>query len=505
MTSRFLLAGVCRLAQGNDPAEDGFFFVFAAGQAAPVAGCDAILSSKRRITMDRNVFRGILALAAASLVAGPIQAGPYAQLSSSENHLGATMPKVVALNQDDALKGITNAKGAITFKEAGTYFVMAAAQVGSTAAKGKGTVRLWMRQNGQDVANSEQTINAGFTAVLVCQGVAEIKAGDKLEVAFSASTGGEGLGLIASKPKGEPVVPSVIFSTFKVDDSAYAQLSSGQTQPAEAVGKAITLNQNDAAKNVENDNGVVTIKNAGTYFVMAAGQVGSSDKKAKGTVRLWARQNGQDVANSNTEQAISGGFTAVLVCQGVMECKAGDKIELRQSTTGTALGMIASKPKGEPVVPSMILSIVKMADSAYAQLSSPDTQSPGTSAKAITLSQIDAAKEVENDKGTVTIKKSGAYFVVAAGQVGSPDSGAKGSARLWLRQNGKDVDNSNTEQTVTAGYTAVLVCQGVGEAKAGDKLQLVQSAKGSGVGMIASTPKNEPVVPSMIFSLLKVD
>jgi hypothetical protein len=45
----------------------------------------------------------------------------------------------------------------------------------------------------------------------------------------------------------------------------------------------------------------------------------------------------------------------------------------------------------------------------------------------------------------------------------------------------------------------------VGEVKAGDKLQLVQSAKGASVGMVASTPKNEPVVPSMIFSLVKVD
>ena len=311
--------------------------------------------------------------------------------------------------------------------------------------------------------------------------------------------------MVASRPKGEPVVPSMIFSAFKVDDHAYAQLSSTDTQPAAAAAKAVTLNQTDSSKEVENDKGVVTIQKAGTYFVMAAGQVGSTDANGKGTVRLWVRQNGQDVSNSNTEQTIADGFTAVLVCQGVMECKAGDKVELLQSTSGTGLGMVASRPKGEPVVPSMILSIVKVADSAYAQLSSSDTQTAGPAGKVITLNQTDAAKEVENDKGTVTIKKAGTYFVIAAGQVGSADKHGKGSARLWLRQNGKDVDNSNTEQTVTPKYTAVLVCQGVGEAKAGDKLQLCQSAKGSGLGMIASTPKGEPIVPSMIFSLVKVD
>jgi hypothetical protein len=232
--------------------------------------------------------------------------------------------------------------------------------------------------------------------------------------------------------------------------------------------------------------------------------VGGTDPNGKGTVRLWIRQNGKDVDNSNTEQAINGGFTAVLVSQGIMECKAGDKVELLQSATGPGLGMVASTPQGEPVVPSMILSIIEV-DRAYAQLSSSETQTGTAQGKLVTLNQTDAAKGVENDKGTIKVKEAGLYFVVAAGQVGSTDGNGKGAVRLWLRQNGKDVDNSNTEQTVTGKYTAVLVCQGVGEVKAGDKLQLFQSAQGAGAGMIASKPKGEPVVPSMIFSLVQVD
>ncbi len=457
--------------------------------------------------MKNVLLSGILAIAAAMAATAPAVARPYAQLSSSENQLGDVTPKVITLNQDDALAGITNAKGAVTFSEAGTYFVMAAAQVGTKNGYGTGTVRMWMRQNGEDVANSntEQSIVDGFTAVLVCQGVAEIKAGDKLELVFSASKAGEGLGLIASTPKGEPVVPSVIFSAFKAADKGYAQCSSSESQTASATGKAITLNSTDAANDIENKNGAVTIKNAGTYFVMAAGQVGSGGKKAMGTVRLWMRQNGEDVANSNTEQTIDGSFTGVLVCQGIMECKAGDKVELLQSAGDAALGMIASTPKGEPVVPSMILSIVKVSDSAYAQLSSTDSQPGATAGGGVSLNSTDAAKGIENDKGTITVKQAGFYFVIAAGQVANAKGAGKDSVRLWLRQNGQDVANSNTEQTIVDKYTAVLVCQGVGEVKAGDKLQLMQSAKGTGAGMVASMPKGEPVVPSMIFSLVKVD
>jgi hypothetical protein len=457
--------------------------------------------------MQKIVLSGIFVFVAGFLAASPAQAGPYAQLSSSESQFGDVTPKVITLNQEDALGGITNSNGAVKFTEAGTYFVMAAAQVGTKDGYGKGTVRLWMRQNGEDVANSntEQTIVDGFTSVLVCQGVAEIKAGDKLELVFSVSQKGEGLGLIASKPKGEPVIPSMIFSAFKAEDHGYAQCSSSETQTTSSAGKAITLNQTDASNEVENSKGVVTIKKAGTYFAMAAGQVGSTDKSAKGTVRLWMRQNGQEVANSNTEQTIDAGSTGVLVCQGIMECKAGDKVELLQSAGSPALGMIASSPKGEPVVPSMILSIVKVNDGAYAQLSSSETQAGTPEGGVVTLNQTDASKEIDNDKGTITVKKAGFYFVIAAGQVANTKGSGKGSTRLWVRQNGQDVANSNTEQSVVDKYTAVLVCQGVGEVKAGDKLQLVQSAKGSSVGMVASTPKGEPVVPSMIFSLVKVD
>jgi hypothetical protein len=237
---------------------------------------------------------------------------------------------------------------------------------------------------------------------------------------------------------------------------------------------------------------------------MAAGQVGGANGSDRNTVRLWMKQNGQDVGNSNTEQTASGKFTSVLVCQGVMECKAGDKVELYQSSAGAGLGMMASTPKGEPAVPSMILSIVRVADGAYAQLSSTESQTDAGAGKVITLNSVDAAKNIENDKGTLTVKQGGFYFVVAAGQVGSSGRG-NGSVRLWLRQNGQDVANSNTEQTINPGTTAVLVCQGVGEVKAGDKLQLVQSSSSSGVGMVVASPKGEPVVPSMIFSLLKVD
>jgi len=147
---------------------------------------------------------------------GGASATSYLQASSTEEQLAAdTKPKVVTMNSTDASKNIKQEKGVIRVNESGAFFVMAAAQVGG---KAKGLVRMWMRLNGKDIDNSntEQFISdPSFTAVLVCQGVAEVKRGDRVEVVFSGSE--PGIGLVVKKPTGEPVVPSVIFSGWRID------------------------------------------------------------------------------------------------------------------------------------------------------------------------------------------------------------------------------------------------------------------------------------------------
>jgi archaellum component FlaF (FlaF/FlaG flagellin family) len=147
---------------------------------------------------------------------GGASATSYIQASSSEEQLATdTKPKAVTMNSVDAKKNITVDKSVVRVNESGAFFFIAAAQVG---AKTKGLVRLWMRINGKDVDNSntEQLIpDAAFTAVLVSQGVAEVKRGDKIEVFFSGSEPGSGL--VVKKPAGEPVVPSIILSGWRID------------------------------------------------------------------------------------------------------------------------------------------------------------------------------------------------------------------------------------------------------------------------------------------------
>src|SRR5262245_4639561 len=165
----------------------------------------------------KATFSVIFASAILLASIGTASATSYLQASSTEEQMATEgfKPKVVTMNSTDASKNIKQDKGVITVNENGTFFLMAAAQVGG---KGKGLVRLWMRQQGKDIDNSntEQFIaDPSSTTVLVCQGIAELKRGQKIEVVFSGSD--PSVGLVVKKPTNEPVVPSIIFSAWRID------------------------------------------------------------------------------------------------------------------------------------------------------------------------------------------------------------------------------------------------------------------------------------------------
>jgi len=159
-------------------------------------------------------------------------------------------------------------------------------------------------------------------------------------------------------------------------------------------------------------------------------------------------------------------------------------------------------------VSAMLLASASVALAApvYLQASSTDDQfATDTKPKLITMNSEDAAKGITNKAGVVTVPEDGVYFVVAAGQIGTK-SAVKGTVRLWLRQNGKDVDNSNCEQAILdPAFTTVLVSQGIGEFKKGDTVQAVFSGSAPGLGIIVRKPAGEAVVPSIIFSIYKIN
>ena len=166
-----------------------------------------------KATFKVTLFSAML-LASAS---GAFAAGGYIQASSEEDQIATdTKPKLVTMASTDAAKGIKNNKGVVILDQTGTYFTIVGVQVGSRG--GTGLVRLWFQTNGKDVDNSncEQMVpTPDFTTVMISQGVGEYKKGDKVNAMYSGSA--PGIGLVYKKPAGEPAVPSVIFSAWKID------------------------------------------------------------------------------------------------------------------------------------------------------------------------------------------------------------------------------------------------------------------------------------------------
>ena len=161
---------------------------------------------------------------------------------------------------------------------------------------------------------------------------------------------------------------------------------------------------------------------------------------------------------------------------------------------------------GAMSVAAMLAVSASGAFAGYLQASSEEDQivKEANKPQMVTMPSTDAAKGIKNNKGVVILDQTGTYFTIVGVQVGS--RGGTGLVRLWFQTNGKDVDNSNCEQLVaTPEFTTVMISQGVGEYKKGDKVNTMISGSATGIGLVYKKPAGEPAVPSVIFSAWKID
>ncbi len=143
----------------------------------------------------------------------------------------------------------------------------------------------------------------------------------------------------------------------------------------------------------------------------------------------------------------------------------------------------------------------------YLQASSSVTQCPGTAPTLVEMDIIDAANGVDMANNQITVGEAGPYLIVAAPQVGREGGGPYGCFDLWLRINGADVANSNVQLCQDEGSMAkdVIISQGIVPMEAGDVLEVMMSASNpeANICIEAIQPAGEPLVPAIIFSMIK--
>ena len=148
---------------------------------------------------------------------------PYIHLSDSTTQApGTTSPVLVTFNTMDEQEifSFSPTSGTITVPTSGAYVIMAAGQVGE-ASNANVNVDMWFRKNSTDMANSNVrnfVTETADTKVLVSQMIMRFVAGDTINVYISVSLATAGAGLRVTNPTGEPRVPSIMFTMYKISN-----------------------------------------------------------------------------------------------------------------------------------------------------------------------------------------------------------------------------------------------------------------------------------------------
>ncbi len=146
----------------------------------------------------------------------------------------------------------------------------------------------------------------------------------------------------------------------------FAQLSCDHDQrPKKAkIPVPIAFNINDNLVGIEHftskDNSIIRIKQSGIYFIITAPQIGRKKGSSSRYLDVWMRKNGKDVQNSNIRANLFHGTSKdVIVNQTMIPLFREDEIQIMMSVESGSegIGLEAIRPKGEPTIPSVILSM----------------------------------------------------------------------------------------------------------------------------------------------------
>jgi len=148
----------------------------------------------------------------------------FGQFSSCETQRpDSTDPiEVKITDQEDMFGGkhtIDFVQGDIEIKTSGMYLIMAAPQIGKQSGDQARWIDFWLRTNNVDIPNSNVRAvlkDKCQKDVIVLQVLTRLNEGDTLNIMMSVEAAGEGIGIEAIQPPGEPLVPSIILTMLQM-------------------------------------------------------------------------------------------------------------------------------------------------------------------------------------------------------------------------------------------------------------------------------------------------
>jgi len=151
-------------------------------------------------------------------------------------------------------------------------------------------------------------------------------------------------------------------------DRAFGQFSSYETQRPDSTDPVeIKITDQEDMFGEEHTidfvQGDIEIKTSGMYLIMAAPQIGKTDGDQARWIDFWFRVNNVDLSNSNVRAVLKDKDQKdVIVLQVLTRLNQGDTLNIMMSVeaTGEGIGIEAIQPPGEPLIPSIILTMIQM-------------------------------------------------------------------------------------------------------------------------------------------------
>jgi hypothetical protein len=113
-----------------------------------------------------------------------------------------------------------------------------------------------------------------------------------------------------------------------------------------------------------------------------------------------------------------------------------------------------------------------------------------------------------SNTGTITIAKAGIYNIQFSIQLANADNGNDHTFNIWVRKNGTDFGNSNTQYTVVKGGYNVAALNIVEVFAANDNFELVYAVEDTDVTLAGlasqASPYVRPATPSVILTVVPV-
>lgn len=147
---------------------------------------------------------------------------PYIQLTSVANNVPtSTDPFLVTYDnlEEQQTFNFSPTGGNITIPESGVYVIIAGGQVGKVSGSSVRILDMWLRKNDVDVARSgvrNVIASSADTKVVINNTGIRLNAGDTIKLYITVDDITGSTGLYTYSPVGRPVVPSIIFTMYKI-------------------------------------------------------------------------------------------------------------------------------------------------------------------------------------------------------------------------------------------------------------------------------------------------